>query len=42
MTLLEFLIILSILVTLTVLRFGIPMLVMWLGRQICCRFHLQL
>ncbi len=43
MTPLEFLIVLSVMLTLLVLRFGIPMLVMAVGRFFCCRvLHLNL
>jgi hypothetical protein len=43
MTPLEFLIVLSMFLVLFVLRFGIPMLVMAIGRFFCCRvLHLNL
>jgi hypothetical protein len=43
MTPLEFLIVLSMFLVLFVLRFGIPMLVMAIGRLFCCRvLHLNL
>jgi hypothetical protein len=43
MTPLEFLIVLSVMLTLAVLRFGIPLLIMWFGKFICCRvLHLNL
>jgi hypothetical protein len=43
MTPLEFLLILFVMVSLAVLRFGIPILFMWLGRFVCCRvLHLNL
>lgn len=42
MTPLEFLIILVVMVTLVVLRFGVPMVVIWLGRFVCDRvLHLN-
>jgi hypothetical protein len=43
MTPLEFLIITAVILSLAVLRFGIPILVMWLGRFVYCRvLHLNL
>lgn len=37
MTLIELVIIVSALLGLAVLRFGLPLLIMWLFNQFCCR-----
>lgn len=39
MSLIELLTIVGALLGLAVLRFGVPMLVMWLFSQVCCRLN---